>query len=137
MKCEFSSGAILYTKVDNEFRYVLVTESNGTKGFPKGHVENGEVSTETAIREIKEETGVTAVLLDNIKRTIKYRISSNSMKQVIYYAAYFENQNLMSMDKDIIGVDMYDINTALSLLRFSELRNILIEFDYILHENNY
>ena len=37
-----SAGAVLYTVIDGERRYVLVREKNGSYGLPKGHVEPGE-----------------------------------------------------------------------------------------------
>ena len=33
-----SAGAVLYTVIDGERRYVLVREKNGSYGLPKGHV---------------------------------------------------------------------------------------------------
>ena len=57
-----SAGAVLYTVIDGERRYVLVREKNGSYGMPKGHVEVGETLAETALREIREETGLHATL---------------------------------------------------------------------------
>ena len=70
---EYSSGAILFTNEDGKRKYVLVMEANGSYSFPKGHLEKNETHLEAAIREIKEETGVDAVIIPGLKRTIKYR----------------------------------------------------------------
>ena len=57
-KLEHSSGAVLYTEEQGEIRYILVQERNGNWGFPKGHIEAGESRRQTALREIREETGL-------------------------------------------------------------------------------
>lgn len=129
---EYSCGAVLFTKVAGKREYVLVLESNGNYGFPKGHVENNESNLETALREIKEETGVDATFLEGMKRTITYKISSNVEKEVTLYTAKFENQDLNPLDKDILAVKKYPLEAALTLLKFAELKNILIETDYML-----
>ena len=54
-----SAGAVLYTVISGERRYVLVREKNGSYGLPKGHVEPGETLAQTALREVREETGLT------------------------------------------------------------------------------
>jgi len=57
-------GGIVYRTRDNEsaVEYLLVEAKNNPeeKVLPKGHVEEGEHSRETAVREVREETGVWA-----------------------------------------------------------------------------
>ncbi len=133
MTKEYSCGAILYC-YENEIRkYVLVMEASGSYGFPKGHKEGQETDMETAIREIQEETGViNPVFIPNLKRTIRYKMTNNAEKEVTFFAAKYENQELNTKDNTILSVKKYDLSTALSLLKFSELKNILLEIDYIL-----
>ena len=54
MKYEKSCGCII---IDNR-KVLLVKQTSGDWGFPKGHVENNETEIETAIRETKEETNI-------------------------------------------------------------------------------
>ena len=62
MRTEHSAGAVLYTVVNGEPRYVVVTERSGYASLPKGHLEEGETPAQAALREIREETGITAPL---------------------------------------------------------------------------
>ena len=71
-KLEHSSGAVLYTEEQGEVRYILVQERNGNWGFPKGHIEAGESRRQTALREIREETGLHARLEGHFSQTIRY-----------------------------------------------------------------
>lgn len=42
MKYEKSCGAVVYTKINGELKYVLVQSIEGLWRFPKGHMKSGE-----------------------------------------------------------------------------------------------
>lgn len=129
---EYSCGAILFTKEDNIRKYVLVMEASGSYGFPKGHKEGNETDLETATREIYEETGIKPEFIPNLKRTIRYKLNNNVEKEVTFFVAKYENQEISTDDKTILSVKKYDFEAAKSLLKFQELKNILVEIDYML-----
>lgn len=61
MPTEQCYGFIVVLKKENKF---LILEREGAKGdwtFPKGHHEGNESPMETALRETKEETGITEI----------------------------------------------------------------------------
>ena len=132
MKKEFSCGAVLYTVVDGIRKYVLIMEPNGSYGFPKGHRRRNETEIDCTLREIKEETGIVPDILPNFKRTIKYNVFGKSIKEVTYFVARYDNQDLMPQDKNILEAKMYDLDVALSLLKFSQIKDILVEIDFML-----
>lgn len=70
MQYEYCSGAVLYTEVNSVINYVLVVEIDGHCGLPKGHIELGETEEQAALREIKEETGITANILDGFLKKL-------------------------------------------------------------------
>ena len=132
MKKEFSCGAVLYTVVDGIRKYVLIMEPNGSYGFPKGHRRRNETEIDCALREIKEETGIVPTILPNYKRTIKYNVFGKSIKEVTYFVARYDDQDLMPQDKNILEAKKYDLDVALSLLKFSQIKDILVEIDFML-----
>lgn len=132
MEMEYSCGAILYCCENGKRQYVLVMEASGSYGFPKGHREGKETELETAQREILEETGIRPVFIPHLKRTIRYKLQNSVEKEVTFFVARYDGQELKSEDKSILSVKKYDLTTALSMLKYPELRNILIEVDYIL-----
>ena len=68
MKHEKSCGCIII----EDKKVLLIKQTNGIWGFPKGHVEKNETELQTAEREVKEETNID-VKIDETKRyTMNY-----------------------------------------------------------------
>jgi len=58
-----SFGIIPIHEQPGSRRFLLVHHQKGHWGFPKGHAEPGETSTQTALRELAEEAGITSCRL--------------------------------------------------------------------------
>jgi len=58
---ERSAGGVVYRFDDGQPLYLLIRDSYGNWGFPKGHLERGERSGAAALREVMEETGLRAL----------------------------------------------------------------------------
>ena len=125
-----SAGAVLYTVIDGERRYVLVREKNGSYGMPKGHVEAGETLAETALREIREETCVTAVL-HSVEPVMvdEYPIAGGDTKRVSWFIAHYENQTPVADRSQVLGVLVLPVDAALKTLTYGSTREILRKAD--------
>jgi 8-oxo-dGTP diphosphatase len=55
---ETSAGGIVYREDPNGIRILMIADDKGRWSFPKGQVDKGESPRETAVREVKEETGI-------------------------------------------------------------------------------
>ena len=67
MKREKSCGALVVRKNGENFDLVLLRHRfGGHWSFPKGHVEAGESERQTALREVREETGLAIRLLEQL-----------------------------------------------------------------------
>ena len=88
LKRIFSAGGIIVRKVDFEPE-VLVTQHSKHKGwdFPKGHIEEGESMETAAVREVEEETGVKAEILEKAGQTqyFYWEEGSKVLKTVVYF----------------------------------------------------
>ncbi|MBN2585509.1 NUDIX domain-containing protein [Patescibacteria group bacterium] len=58
-----SFGVVPIYRDGKEIKFLLVRHNVGHWSFPKGHPEAGETEVESALRELREETGITAVEL--------------------------------------------------------------------------
>lgn len=54
---ELSAGGVIFRR-DDGGQVLLIKDSYGNWGFPKGHLEPGESAREAAVRESREETGI-------------------------------------------------------------------------------
>src|SRR3989338_3984352 len=92
----FSAGGIVLRlrsgssiRKDKSGWEVLVTQHSGHKGwdFPKGHREIYESEEQTAIREVEEETGAKAEIVEKVGQTqyFYYDEGEKALKTVVYY----------------------------------------------------
>lgn len=81
-----SCGVLPYRMAGNDREYLIVFEQfSKCWSLPKGHMEPGETEVQTAVRELKEETGLTAILDTTATATVEYPISPVARKQVIFF----------------------------------------------------
>jgi 8-oxo-dGTP pyrophosphatase MutT (NUDIX family) len=132
---EFSCGAIICRMKDENLLFLLVnSERNGIWGFPKGHIENGESETETARREIFEETGIKNIeFIKNFRQEDVYIINSAASctdeRQVEKHSIYFlvsALEDTLNFDKNEISeLKWVDIHHAQDLLSFANQKKII------------
>ena len=84
---EKSCGAGIYhVNTADECEFLLIqSRSDRHWGFSKGHMENTENEKETAIREIKEEVGLSVSFVEGFNETIAYDLSNGNHKQVTVF----------------------------------------------------
>ena len=83
---EKSCGVLPYRMVNGQQEFLLVFETySKCWSLPKGHIEAGETDVQTALRELYEETGLTAKLDTTRIASIEYPISSFARKQVAFF----------------------------------------------------
>src|SRR5690242_6701803 len=96
MKREFSAGGIVF----NDQGEVLITKHSQNKhwSFPKGLVDTGQTTEEAALREVREEGGVEAEILDKVGYS-KYVYSFQGEK-IFKVVTYFLMKYLSGNPKD-------------------------------------
>ena len=90
---EKSCGVLPWRIRDGRREFLLVYESySKCWSLPKGHMEAGETEEQAALRELWEETGLTAKLDRSRRAAIKYPISDIARKQVVFYLGQVEGE---------------------------------------------
>ena len=83
---EKSCGVLPYRWINGKQEFLLVFETySKCWSLPKGHMEAGETESQTALRELFEETGLNAKLDTSRCATIEYPISKVATKQVVFF----------------------------------------------------
>ena len=87
---EKSCGAVVFTKENNDLNYIIIRSLESFCGFPKGHVEGTESDIQTALREVKEETGLSVNIVDGFRVEDSHpfhRDGEIRMKHIVYINA--------------------------------------------------
>ena len=88
MKHEKSCGAICYTREEGAPRVLVICHRYGGHwAFPKGHVEAGESEEETAMREVREETGAQVRVRPGYREVTTYSPAKGVTKDVVFFVA--------------------------------------------------
>ena len=86
MKREKSCGALVYRLEGEKLMLLLLRHRHGGHwSFPKGHMEGKETEVETALREIREETGLDVLLQTQFRHTVEYYPKPGVKKLVVYF----------------------------------------------------
>lgn len=132
MKKEKSCGAIVFYLEKDKEQILLIKHANsGHWSFPKGHVEAGETEVETAVREIKEETGVSARIDTRFREVVTYSPKKDVIKDVVYFFATtkdYETCNQEEEVSDIVWMDMEKVINNVSYKNDKELVKKAISF---------
>lgn len=127
---EVSSGAILYRRQNKTITFLLLHYYGGHWDFPKGNKEEGETDLDTALREIKEETGITDVtIVDNFKKQIFYKFKRNNRlisKKVIYFLAETNSSNVR-LSNEHLNFIWAQYEEAFRIITYPTSKEILTE----------
>lgn len=123
---EKSCGAIVYRRFHGNTEILLIKHVNsGHWSFPKGHVEEGESEEETALREIKEETGVDVLLDTSFRETVSYSPKKDTQKLVVYFIAKAKGYDFTPQEEEISEIRWIDISYAGAVLTYENDRAIV------------
>jgi len=129
MKEEISSGIILFN--DNKDRkFLLLNYPSKHWDFVKGKIEEGETFHATAIRETKEETGISDVkFLEGFKEEIEYYFradNENIHKKVIFFLGKTKTLDIILSNEHLDFVWL-DYDSALKKITYDNAKNLLIK----------
>lgn len=113
MKEEKSCGAIVYRRVNGYTQLLLIKHRfSGHWSFPKGHVEDGEYENETALREVREETGLEIVLQNGFRERVEHYPSPEVRKEVVYFLGVPSGGKLKKQESEVSDIRWIDIDRA-------------------------
>lgn len=139
MKCEKSCGAVVFMKINNEVRYVLVQQSEGFHGFPKGHMEDGETEEQTALREIFEEIGIRPQIVKGFRTVDEHMIpkKADTIKEIVYFLTEYTNQKIVVQRDELLDVKLLPYVEAYNTFEYESSKRILKEANDFLNMNFY
>lgn len=129
IQMEKSCGAIIWQERDAMPQVLVLRHKNGGHwAFPKGHVESGETEEETALREIREETGLKVKLHRGFREMVTFSPKPQVMKDVVYFAATPTGGSLKRQVEEVLDIRWARLSEALKLVTFENDRQVLRAF---------
>jgi 8-oxo-dGTP pyrophosphatase MutT (NUDIX family) len=118
---EKSCGIVVF----DEDKVLLIKHNGGHISFPKGHVEDGETSKETAIRETLEETGIEAKIISDDYYVNTYSPKENHMKDVLLFVGVKNGGKLNPQLEEVSLCDFFSYEDAMNELTYDIDKRIL------------
>ena len=129
IKKEKACGYIIIEKG----KVLLIQQTKGHWGFPKGHMELGETEIETAKREVKEETNIDVEINENKRYVMEYFTDKGNFKQVVLFIARKTSGNEKYQESEIKTMKWMTYEEAINTITYDNAREL---FKKILREEN-
>ena len=126
MKYEKSCGAVIFRRAEDGWNVLLIRHTKGRHiSFPKGHVEPGETESQTAEREILEETGLRVKVDRRFRAENRYNIRPDTQKLVVIFAAQTDQQEITPQPEEIAEAFWLPVEAAMARLTYERDRKIM------------
>ena len=128
---EVSAGGVMYRKNSDQIQIALIHVRNRW-GLPKGHVEEGERIEETALREVREETGLEGRLVKKLG-DIRYAYRDKTKegepvriyKRVHFYLLRYLKGDVRDHDHEVDEARWFPMDQVIKNLKFATERKMV------------
>lgn len=104
---EVSAGGLVLSKTDPSLVALISHKNRGGRAdwcIPKGHVESGEDLAQTAVREIGEETGIQAEVVEKLGEiSYSFKIGAQRIKKTVHHFLLRQTGGDLSSEMDPTG----------------------------------
>ncbi|MBI4159683.1 NUDIX domain-containing protein [Candidatus Wolfebacteria bacterium] len=139
---EISAGIIIYRKTPRGIKFLILYHGNSYWNFAKGKIESEEKSWQTAVREIREETGLRISELKfkkNFKAYEKFsfwRGKERVLKIVIFYLAETKQPRVV-LSHEHEGYGWFTYREAMRILgKYKDSQRILTQANQIVERGS-
>ena len=131
MKNDQSTGIITFFKFPRSVKYLIIKHRKGHWSFPKGHMNKDESKLKAALRELKEETGITKIQL--LKKSVMlqdiYKFTNGKgvkiLKKVNYFIGEAKSKKVKIDRKEVVNYKWCTYKSGLERTTFDESKSIL------------
>lgn len=129
MKKDYSFGIVPLKKIEGEWNTLLIKhQKSAFWGFPKGHADEGEEPYHTALRELREETGLNVkrpLCKDHLVENYRFRAHGKWIdKTVVYFVAEVEEGDITLQHEEIEAFCWLPFDQAENKITFEQAKSI-------------
>jgi mutator protein MutT len=129
---QVSAGGVVYQMRNRAIEVALISVGKNRRWqLPKGQVDPGETPEETALREVREETGLTSKLIQPLDTIEYWYISTYTGKRiqihkyVHFFLMHYRSGDVEHHDYEVNEARWVEIQRALEMLAFDNEKKIL------------
>ncbi|TAN45116.1 MAG: NUDIX hydrolase [Nitrospirae bacterium] len=128
----YSAGGVVFRFLDAAPQVVLIANKKNTVWtLPKGMIDRGEEREDTAIREIREETGLTGRVVEMLgEKSYWFFLKNENLKckkTVTYFLVEYVEGNTEDHNWEVDDARWFDLEEAMNTLSYKRDREILKE----------
>ncbi len=132
---ETSAGIVLFRKEESKILFLLLHYPSGHWDFVKGKMEQEESTHQTAVRETKEETGITDItFVENFEEWIEYNFKYQGelvQKKVVFFLAETKTKDV-KISHEHSGYTWLDYNSSMEKTTFDNAKTVLTKAERLL-----
>jgi diadenosine hexaphosphate hydrolase (ATP-forming) len=128
---EITAGGIVYRfNKQGQPEILLTQDAKDRWTIPKGHVEEGEVTRETAEREIEEETGLGEVAIKDWLGKINFRYRRQNslvlMTMHVYLVQAIKDTEKLKKESWMNGIGWFSTTEALDRIEYEDIGKLIL-----------
>jgi 8-oxo-dGTP pyrophosphatase MutT (NUDIX family) len=135
---ETSAGGVVFRMCDGQPLFLLIRDSYGHWGFPKGHLERGERADTAALREVMEETGLRGLTLHRgitaIEWFFRFRGTLIHKRCEFFLMETAAEETKPQKSEGITACRWTTLDEALELIAYENARSVLLSARDLLAE---
>ena len=131
-KLQISAGGVAFRKRKKQIEVALISVGDNNRWqLPKGIVDKGESTEDAAVREVREEAGIDAEVVERIDKIEYWYFWSEDGQRVRYhkfvyfYLLRYESGDVRDHDAEVNEARWVEIDEAIKLLAFNSEKKIV------------
>ena len=133
-KLQISAGGVAYRRRAGRVDVALISVGADNRWqLPKGLVDKGESTADASVREVREETGIDAEMIDRIDKVEYWYVSKEEGRPVRYhkfvyfYLMKYKSGSVDDHDDEVNEARWVAIDAAIEMLAFKSEKKIMAQ----------